>query len=294
MFKLAIGIGISLLLFCGTAMAACSVPNTLTNGTTADATAVMGNFTSLAGCAAPLASPSFTGSVGIGTGSPISVLDIVQSGSANVRFKSTSTGQASLELDGATGTAAQVYHYMNGTAYWAAGITGNGAANSYDWYSYASSQSVFYLQSNGNATLTGCLVYNGGTLGTCLSDARTKKNIVPFRTGLQQIAALTPVTYEYNGLGESQADGKVRTGLLAQEVQLVAPELVQTSSIKASSTSKDDKPLLAVKYGDLTFALINAVKELKAANDNQVAEIGRLEGQVAVLQRKVDKQTAQR
>lgn len=64
------------------AQAACTVPNTLTNGTTADATAVMGNFTSLAGCAAPLASPSFTGNVGIGTATPGAVaLNIVSSGS---------------------------------------------------------------------------------------------------------------------------------------------------------------------------------------------------------------------
>jgi len=39
---------------------------TLTNGTTADATQVMGNFN----CLAPLASPSFTGNIGIGTATP--------------------------------------------------------------------------------------------------------------------------------------------------------------------------------------------------------------------------------
>ena len=46
-------------------------PYTLTNGTTADATQVMGNFNSILTCAntslAPLASPSFTGNVGIGS-----------------------------------------------------------------------------------------------------------------------------------------------------------------------------------------------------------------------------------
>ena len=144
----------------------------------------------------------------------------------------------------------------------------------------------------GNVGIAGCLTYNGGTLGTCLSDARTKKNISPFRTGLQQIVGLTPITYEYNGLGESAADGKVRTGLLAQDVQAVAPDLVQTTNIKSSPAKKDDKPLLAVKYGDLTFALINAVKELKAANDNQSAEIGTLNKEVAVLQRKLAVQSA--
>jgi len=292
MYKLIVGTAFGLVLLSGPAMAACSVPNTLTNGTTADATAVMGNFTSLAGCAAPLASPSFTGTLTLSSVSTSPALSVTApSTSANVAFKSNSVGQASLTLDGASGQAAQVYNYINGTPYWGSGLKGGGSTN-FSWYSYVGSQNVLYLQSNGNATLTGCLVYNGGTLGTCLSDARTKKNIAPFRIGLQQVAALVPVTYEYNGVGESSSDGKIRTGLIAQDVQAVAPELVQLSNSNTVSLQKGSKPLLAVKYADLTFALINAVKELKAVNDNQLARIDQLETRVVTLQRKLGLQTA--
>lgn len=235
-----------------------------------------------------------SGNVGIGTTSPSNILDIIQSASANGRLKSTSSGSASLSLDGATGQASELYNYINGTPYWSSGITGNGAAGSYDWYSYAGSQSVFYLQSNGNAALTGCLVYNGGTLGTCLSDERIKKNIRPFKLGLSGLIGLQPVSFEYNGLGDVLADRKIRTGLIAQQVQQFAPELVLTTKAKLRPTDPTATPLLEVKYADLTFALINAVKELKAANDNQTARIEHLEERVATLQRKLGIQTAQK
>ena len=41
---------LAVIVITGTAWAACSVPNTLTNGQTADATQVMANFTAVAGC----------------------------------------------------------------------------------------------------------------------------------------------------------------------------------------------------------------------------------------------------
>jgi hypothetical protein len=66
-----LGLFISLVLtFCGAqaAIAACTVPNTITNGQVADATPVMGNFNSLAACANSLAAGS-TNAVQINGGS---------------------------------------------------------------------------------------------------------------------------------------------------------------------------------------------------------------------------------
>ena len=51
----------------GAAQAACSVTYSFTSGTTAVASQINTNFSDLYTCAAPLASPSFTGTVGIGT-----------------------------------------------------------------------------------------------------------------------------------------------------------------------------------------------------------------------------------
>ena len=100
MFKLAIGIGISLLLFSGTAMATCSVPNTLTNGTTADATQVMADFNCAAltsGATIDTATLSGTttfpgsgqisssGAIGIGM-APINALDITKTQNSEFRY----------------------------------------------------------------------------------------------------------------------------------------------------------------------------------------------------------------
>jgi len=115
---------------------------------------------------------------------------------------------------------------------------------------------------NGNATLTGCLNYNGGTSGTCLSDERVKQDINPFNDGLSEIISLNPVTYEYNGLAGTPNDGNVRTGLIAQQVQAVASDLVATTSALLNPTDTTPTQLLEVNYSALTFALINAIKDI--------------------------------
>ena len=272
------------------AEAACSsYPNTLTNGTTADATQVMANFN----CAALTAGPSFAAPLTVTSTSVSPMVSFIGSGASANLLAQSNLYQASIELDGAVGQASQLYFFSGATAHWASGLTGGGIT-SYSFYNYPNGLTVFALSETGNATLSGCLTYNGGTLGTCLSDARTKKNIAPFRAGLQQIAALNPVTYQYNGLGETAADGKVRTGLVAQDVQAVAPELVQATNTKLDIADKSGKPLMAVKYGDLTFALINAVKELKATNDNQAAEIVIMKRQLASLRQQFDERQSTR
>jgi Chaperone of endosialidase/Domain of unknown function (DUF5011) len=118
------------------------------------------------------------------------------------------------------------------------------------------------LQTTGNATIGGCVNYNGGTSGTCLSDERVKQDINPFTDSLQEIVSLDPVTYEYNGLGGTPSDGDIRTGLIAQQVQQVAPDLVSTTSAFLNASDAAPTQLLEVNYGALPFALINAIKEI--------------------------------
>jgi hypothetical protein len=88
--------------------AACSsYPYTLTNGTTADATQVMANFTTVSGCAgsaAPLASPSFTGTVNVSGNIVVTApsghgLDVNTPGNAFVMITSTASAGAALGLN---------------------------------------------------------------------------------------------------------------------------------------------------------------------------------------------------
>jgi hypothetical protein len=75
-----------------------SYPDPLTNGTTADASQVTSDFTYLAGCLAPVASPSFTGNVGIGVSSPVAQLEI----GGNQSSTSWTTAGLSLDVAGST------------------------------------------------------------------------------------------------------------------------------------------------------------------------------------------------
>jgi hypothetical protein len=162
------------------------------------------------------------------------------------------------------------------------------AGNDFQWYAAGSASAgttasltlTMHLDSSGNLTIPGCLHFNGGQSGTCASDRRVKQNVRPFTDiGLAQISLLTPVSYSYDGRGGTPNDvasGMRRTGLIAQDVQKTVPDLVTTTRRKLNPADKKETALLEVRYGDLTFALINAVKELKAIDDDQKSQLARL------------------
>lgn len=121
----------------------------------------------------------------------------------------------------------------------------------------------------GNIRLTGCVQdANGAALaGTCVSDARFKKEIRGLEPVLDRLAALTPSRYFWrHDEFPEQAFGAGETlGLIAQEVEAVLPELVATT----------DDGYKAVRYGELPMLALQAIKELKAENDRLRAEIER-------------------
>jgi hypothetical protein len=132
--------------------------------------------------------------------------------------------------------------------------------------------------SGNNFLLTGGLGYqNGGGPWTALSDKRIKTEIAEFTDGLDAILALRPVEYVYNNnetWGDEQvtepasiheraaADGKHFIGLIAQEAELVIPAMVEKHKGTIDGEAVDD--LRAMNTNALTYALINAVKELNA------------------------------
>ncbi|MCR9157060.1 MAG: tail fiber domain-containing protein [Rhodobacteraceae bacterium] len=77
------------------------------------------------------------------------------------------------------------------------------------------------------------------------SDARLKSNIVPITEALAKVQALTGVTFTIAGSDARQM------GLIAQEVQSVAPEAV----VEAEG-------VLRLAYGNLVGLLVEAIKDL--------------------------------
>ena len=102
----------------------------------------------------------------------------------------------------------------------------------------------------------GALICNGNiTAFGSPSDIRLKENIEVIPDALDKVKQLKGVTFNY------KKDGKKSTGLIAQDLEKVLPEVVY----EASTTDKDDEEKhLAVRYGNTVGLLVEAVKELSA------------------------------
>ena len=85
---------------------------------------------------------------------------------------------------------------------------------------------------------------------TAFSDERLKSNITTIPDALSKVSEMRGVHYVRN------ETGKDSSGVIAQEMQKVAPELVLTAD--------DEMGTLSVNYGNITGYLIEAIKELKA------------------------------
>jgi hypothetical protein len=105
------------------------------------------------------------------------------------------------------------------------------------------------------------------------SDARLKTNIRQVEGALDRLEGIRGVTFETAETGSPYAlagvPGETSIGVVAQEVEEVFPELV--------STYDPDQEYKAVGYNGLTSVLIEAVKELKAQNEELRSRIEALE-----------------
>jgi len=115
-----------------------------------------------------------------------------------------------------------------------------------------------WYEVNGNTYQT------GNVSAANVSDARTKRDVEPYTRGLADLVKLKPVSYRYNGLGNTTDDGELRYGLTAQDAQPFIPECVRPTH-RMPRYGGDDPYLpdqLSLHPEPLTYALINAVREL--------------------------------
>jgi len=125
--------------------------------------------------------------------------------------------------------------------------------------------SLFLVCSDNAATRA--QIYSNGGIGNYsannvnLSDERTKTNIQDAGGYLAKICAIPVRTFKY----KDQTDDLLNLGCIAQEVEAVAPELVDASGF--GETPEDGVPLKAIYQTDLQYALMKALQELKAEFD---------------------------
>jgi hypothetical protein len=108
-----------------------------------------------------------------------------------------------------------------------------------------------------------------------LSDAREKTNIELATNYLDKICAIPVKTFNYIDQNLEE-DGDLNLGVIAQDVQSVAPELVTESNWAGKDEPK--KMRLSIYQTDLQYALMKAIQELNAKVDAQAVRIAELEG----------------
>jgi type II secretory pathway pseudopilin PulG len=99
----------------------------------------------------------------------------------------------------------------------------------------------------------------GGCTYCHQSDRRVKKELGEFEYGLNEILEMRPIWFEYNGQAGTRA-GELHAGVIAQELEKVAPRLVERKkmSLVPGGPTTD---VLSVRYEEFDMMLIRAVQE---------------------------------
>lgn len=178
---------------------------------------------------------------------------------------STTGGTAGIETKNGGGTgdsalAAIAFHceatyathlHLRNDGYFGAG---GWSASSWRWYVY---------MPNGDMTAAGNV--------TAYSDERLKDNVAPLENALDKVLSLDGVSFTWKNLPEIVGRaGQNDLGILAQQVEAVAPEAVSASP----HISDDGDPYKTVAYDKLVPLLIEAIKEQQAQIDELKAKLG--------------------
>jgi hypothetical protein len=224
------------------------------------------------------------GNVGIGTSAPAAQLHVTSSDYPTALFETSSATGTWLDLNNTS---------TNGTN-WIILSTGSGngegpgklmfdvgpAANS------VSREGVMVLQGNGNVgigTVTpnftlevnGTAGKPGGGTWTVSSDARLKKNIRTLSGALDKLLALRGVNFEYIDPQKIHELSGERMGLIAQEVEKVFPDWVETGP--------DGYKRVTVR--GLEALVVESLRQLRT---EQALAIREQENQLAALKREKD------
>jgi len=118
-----------------------------------------------------------------------------------------------------------------------------------------------FLYASDSAALRAEIRSNGGLANFSannvnLSDERVKTAITPAPSWLAKINAIEVVNFKY----KDQTHDDFNLGAIAQQVQSVAPELVDEEGF--GETPEDGVPLMAIFETDLKYAMLKAIQEL--------------------------------
>lgn len=221
--------------------------------------------------------------------SNIGGLFYVQEGTFNAGVSSVVTGSAtSTSCTGAqfVSGGANVYNYgvktiasgsstNGGTVYGGHFFASDGATN-YGVYAFAPIAGTPGPGTPSGPDYAGFFdgdVFIDGIYGP--SDAKIKKNISAYTSGIEALKKLDIKEYEFKTIDTLNLPQGRQIGILAQNVQEVFPNLVKTTYVPRAADK--DFNFLAVNYTGLIPVLVQAVKEL----DNKNCEVEALKKEMA-------------
>ena len=133
------------------------------------------------------------------------------------------------------------------------GASPNNTTQNFLWCTDSGDTNRFNVRSNGG-------VVNYQANDGNLSDRREKTNFAPAKSYLDVICSIPVQTFNYIDQNHEEDDG-LTLGVVAQDVQAVAPELVSESNW---GTEENPKMRLSIYQTDLQYALMKCIQEQQA------------------------------
>ena len=217
-----------------------------------------------------------TGNVGIGTSSPTTKLHVKDNVTVTAMFEQNASHSYTagafntyfplqIKFPNGDGEHGLIRFSSAGQMEHAFGIVQDGAGAQGDWVfqGYGGAGPGYIEQMR--ITQEGDVCGADADLSNCASDVRLKENVINYSIGLKEILELRPVTFDWNnkGIGLGMNNNVRNIGFIAQEVEKIVPEWVINRSDGYEKVEGE---------GELKFALVKAIQELSAEN-NELKEI---------------------
>ncbi|MEQ9251183.1 MAG: tail fiber domain-containing protein [Cytophagales bacterium] len=121
--------------------------------------------------------------------------------------------------------------------------------------------------------VSGSAAKSTGTTWINFSDKRLKDIEGEYTDGLELIRKINPIWFKYNGKGGIDPSTKPQVGIVAQDIQKVAPYTISKVKTKLDSTDKKETEVLSFDFNAINYAQINAIKELADQIDQLKIEL---------------------
>ncbi len=229
-------------------------------------------------------------------------------------------------IEGVSGSSAGPGAAVKGIA---GGFDGNGAwgecnSGSEAWGVFGTSNTGWGVVGfSGNPTVEGAGLYNGRIIVTntlnstqmanwasqshtrynwngvqTVSDVRLKKDIRTLQYGLKDVLKMRPVSY----LWKTDEEGTKKTlGFIAQEMEVVVPDLVDVPKEENESTAKQEgasnpqklvdpnaEKVRTMNYAEITPILVKAIQEQQAQIEELKGQLQNRDAQIGALSAKMD------